>query len=168
VCHAQLPEGADPQRSLCPRCDALDALSEFETEQRHQAQRQAASQDRAHDWKRWRPVILGVVIALSLFVMAIRIPALTDSLRATEKPMRRGTWNTDARTDECINLLWRVSGRLQKGLAPDPIPICPASGQPFDVRTDADDVIVRSPAPQLYGLKEIRVSKRRPVPELIR
>ena len=34
-------------------------------------------------------------------------------------------------------------------------------------QTDAD-VVVRAPNPQLYGLREIRVSKSKPIPELIK
>lgn len=168
LCQAPLPEGADPQRSLCPRCNALQALDDFAAEQHNQAQRLTAARQRRHEWKRWRPLLLGATIAACLIVVAIRMPALSDALQSSDKPMRHGVWDTDARTDACIDLLWDVSARLQQGLALSPLPTCPASGQPFEVRSTADDVIVRSPTPERYGLKEIRVSKRRPIPELIR
>jgi hypothetical protein len=85
-----------------------------------------------------------------------------------EKPVRVGTYDTDAKTDQCIRDLWQISKILQEGKLPGKDMVCPASKKPYVViRTDSD-VVVRAPNPQLYGFREIRVSKGNPIPELIK
>jgi len=84
------------------------------------------------------------------------------------KPLRQGAYNTDAVTDQCIRNLWQVSRLIQEGKLPDDTLVCPASKKPFMVIQTKMDIIVRSPNPELYGFKDIRVSKKNPVPEIIK
>ena len=61
-----------------------------------------------------------------------------------------------------------VLGIVQAGKLPDETLVCPASNKPFLVVKTKTDVIIRSPNPELYGFKDLRVSKNRPVPEIIK
>lgn len=108
-----------------------------------------------------------VIIAACIAIIAIQVPRLISTFEE-EKPIRYGTYSTDAQTDQCIKNLWRISKLLQEGKLPGKDIVCPASKKPYVVTETEGDMVVRSPNPQLYGFKEIRVSKNRPVPELIR
>ncbi len=84
------------------------------------------------------------------------------------KPLRQDPYNTDVVTDQIIWNLWQISRLIQGGKLPDDTLVCPASKKPFMVIQTKMDIIVRSPNPELYGFKDIRVSKKNPVPEIIK
>jgi len=113
-----------------------------------------------HAWQ-WGVVVIG------LGVMAYQSPDLISVLKE-DRPLRNGTYNTDAKTDDCIRNLWKVSKLLQEGKLPGENLVCPASKKPFIIAKETGDVVARSPNPELYGFKEIRVSKKRPVPEVVK
>ncbi|MBW2220639.1 MAG: hypothetical protein JRF40_14305, partial [Deltaproteobacteria bacterium] len=46
--------------------------------------------------------------------------------------------------------------------------VCPVSKEPYVVTKTEDDVVVKVPKPELYGFKEMRVSKKNPVPIIIK
>ena len=155
-----------------PRQAAVDALKDFE---RQEAERQAEriEDQRALAVKRKKRKALKVMAQCGLIVFCLGIigyqfPKLVATLSRHDKPLRRGTMATDEATDRCIVNLWAVSKRLQEGKPVGGDLVCPASGKPFVIETVGDDLVARSPAPERYGFREIRVSKKKPVPELVR
>jgi hypothetical protein len=116
---------------------------------------------------RLKPAFQLALLFVALFVITIQSPKLAANFEG-EKPVRVGTYDTDANVDQCIKDLWDISKRLQEGKLPGKDMLCPASNSPYEVIKTDSDVVVRAPNPQLYGFREIRVSKGRPIPELIK
>lgn len=158
---------ADGAAAKPPHKSAMEALADFDRETARRLEDQRADEARKNRQKfRWR-VFQWTVIAVCLGIIGYQIPQIADALNPNAKPLRRGTTATDAITDQCIADLWKVSRRLQEGKSVGKDRVCPASNLPFEIVRTGDDLIVRTPRPDLYGFKDIRVSKKRPVPELI-
>ena len=164
-----MPEGYES--FMCSRCAAMkaarDAVEEIDQrieEKEDKKQKQEIRKKRKS--KIWVVSQL-VIIAVCIAIIAIQVPKLMSTFEE-EKPIRYGTYSTDSQTDQCIKNLWLISKLLQEGKLPSKDIVCPASQQPYVVTEIEGDVVVRCPNPQLYGFKEIRVSKNKPVPELIR
>ena len=157
--------------ALCSRCIALGAAEDASRgiESRIAEKERQAELKAARKYKRRRSVLLAqyLLIIIGLIVMAIQAPRII-ALFEKEKPLRHGTYDTDSLTDQCIMDLWEISKLLQEGRLPGDDVLCPASERPYEIIKSDSDVIVRSPNPELYGFREIRVSKLKPVPELIK
>ncbi|OGP52715.1 MAG: hypothetical protein A2Y65_07335 [Deltaproteobacteria bacterium RBG_13_52_11] len=106
-----------------------------------------------------------IIILAGLAIIAFQTPRLISAVKG-DRPLRQGTYATDAQADQCIINLWHVSKLLQEGKAPGKDMVCPLSNRPYEIRSIGEDVWVSCPNPALHGFKEIRVSKRRPVPEV--
>jgi hypothetical protein len=147
---------------------ALQAVEDFKKEElaRHQKK---TFQGRKKDKKiKNRIVFQWLVLIACLCIIAYQIPVFFSINSSGEKPLRNGAYDTDDLTDQCIKNLWQISRLIQEGEMPNTSLVCPASNKPYDViRTDGD-IIVRSPNPELYGFKDIQVSKKKPIPELIK
>jgi len=164
-----IPEGG--KSFICSRCAALKAARDVvEGIDQRIGEKEGKKQEQELR-KKWKSKIWVVsqwfIIAVCIAIIAIQVPRLVSTFE-DEKPIRYGTHSTDARTDQCIKNLWHISKLLQEGKLPGKDIICPASKIPYVVTETEGDVVVRSPKPELYGFTEIRVSKKRPVPELIR
>ena len=158
-------------RSSCSRCVALQAAKDV-VEGAKERRKKMESRGESLESRRRIKALLWVafqwgMLALCLGIMAFRAP---DLIRAPQedKPLRYGTYQTDDKTDACIRALWQAAKLLQEGRMPGKDLVCPASQQPFIIERTDDDVVARSPRPQLYGFRDIRVSVKRPVPELIK
>jgi len=164
-----IPEGDGS--FICSRCIALKAAQEagegidrrVEEKESKKQEQEVKKKKKSKMWVVCQWVILAACIA----IIAIQVPGLMSTFEE-KKPIRYGTYSTDARTDQCIKNLWHISRLLQEGKLPGKDILCPASQKPFVVTETEVDTVVRSPKPEVYGFKEIRVSKNKPVPELIR
>ena len=114
--------------------------------------------------KVWLIVQVAIILA-GVVVMALQTPRLIAAFKEGQ-PLRQGTYATDAQTDQCIANLWRGARLIQAGKVPGKETVCPITQKPYEVRNIGSDIIVRCPNPELHGFKELRVSKRRPVPEV--
>jgi hypothetical protein len=156
---------------FCSRCVALEAAKEATEgidlrleEKRKKAEiRKEKEKIKKVLWHAWQ---WGIVV-IGLCVMAYQVPDLINVLK-DRKPLRKGTYNTDEKTDDCVRNLWEVAKLLQQGRLPGEALVCPASKKAFLIAEEKYDIVARTPDPGLYGFKEIRVSKNNPVPELIR
>lgn len=157
--------------SICSRCVALQAAQEavegIDT-RRDEKERKTRTHEARRKWKSmlWMGSQWSVLV-ICLCIMAFQIPNLILVFKE-KKPIRHGTYRTNDQTDQCIRNLWHIVKMLQEGKLPGKDILCPASNKPYVVMKTKEDVVVRSPNPELYGFKEIRVSKKRPVPELIK
>jgi len=113
-------------------------------------------------------VLLWIILCVCILIIAIQAPKLISALTKEEKPIRYGTYSTDAQTDQCINNLWHISKLLQQGKLPGKDIVCPVSKKPYVVTTIEGDTVVRCANPRFHGFKEIRVSENDPMPVLIR
>ena len=111
--------------------------------------------------------LLWITLFACISIIAIQVPKLISAFKE-DKPIRYGTSSTDAQTDQCIKNLWRISKLLQEGKLPGKDIVCPVSKKPYVVTTIEGEVVVRCANPELHGLKEIRVSEKNPMPELIK
>ena len=113
----------------------------------------------------WRLILLCLVF-LCLGINIILISRMMNSLKG-DKIIRKGTIETDAKTDQCIENLWRISRILQEGKLQGKDLVCPITKEPYVVKQEKEDIVVCCPNPGRHGFKEIRVSRSLPVPELI-
>lgn len=113
---------------------------------------------------------LAVQLAILLIFMAViifRAPAFMEAFEK-EQPIRQGTYRTDAQADQCISNLWRISRMLEDGNIPDSSIVCPVSGKPYEAIQNQGDTVVICPNPGLHDLRELRVSRVHPCPEVKR
>jgi hypothetical protein len=151
-----------------PKGQALQALEDFKEGEILRQQEKVSKEQKKDKVKTGRIISQWVVLIVCLGIILYQVPMLISSVKTDVKPLRQGPYNTDALTDQCIRNLWQISRLIQEGKQlPDTI-VCPASKKPFMVVRTKMDIIVRSPSPELYGFKDIRVSKKNPVPEIIK
>lgn len=105
------------------------------------------------------------IIVVAVVIMALQVPRLISALKG-DRPLRQGTYATDAQTDQCIANLWHSARLIQAGKVPGPDMVCPISKKPYEIKTMSADVWVSCPNPELHGFRAMRVSKRHPVPEI--
>ena len=157
--------------SMCSRCIALaaahDVTDGMERRIEERERKGKTKEARKERKRKIRVAFQWAIVVMGLMLIAIRMSDITASFKE-EKPLRDGTYETDAKTDQCIKNLWKMARLLQEGKMPEKDILCPASKKPYVVIKEEGDIVVRSPHPELYGFKEIRVSKERPVPELIK
>jgi len=156
---------------LCSRCVAKAAAGDVKTgmdiRQTEKNEREEKKTLKQLQVKKFNKIIKYGTLLLCLIILAIKIPMTFQALEE-KQPLRIGTYETDHETDECIKILWNISKLIQEGKRPGEEFICPKSGKAFQIIESDTDIIVRNPAPELYGFKDIRVSKMKPVPELIK
>lgn len=150
-----------------PRQAAMEALKDFEVQETERSKAAETRETKKAVRKKVWIALQCLILAGCIGILIHQMPELLSSLNTVEKPLRNGTYATDALTDQCIQNLWQISKGLQEGKMPDGRLVCPASQKPYSVIKTEDDVMVRSPNPEQYGFKDIRVSKKKPVPELI-
>lgn len=170
ICDQCATSGKD-EVFTCSRCVALKAAREAAHEMDERIEEKESKVHAREVRKKIRARIGAVfqwgILLAGIFVIVVQTPRLISAFK-DHKPIRFGTYHTDAQTDRCIKNLWLIARRLQEGKMPGKDIVCPASRRPYVVATIDGDVVVRTPSPGLYGFKEIRVSRRKPVPELIR
>jgi hypothetical protein len=143
----------------CSRC-MIEQAEEYvpETPERPSIRREKKS-------RTWLIVQVAIILA-GIAIIALQTPRFIAAFKKEGQPLRQGTYATDAQADQCIKNLWHIARLLQEGKSPGPDIVCPISKKPYVIRDTGKDVVVSCPNPELHGFKEIRVSKRRPVPEV--
>jgi len=151
------PEG--PEARYCAHCQIALAEEQIAAD----ADKDKADEPQKRKWL-W-PVVKIAVLLMALGVIAFQYPRLMTAFE-TPKPIRQGSYATDAGTDRCIGNLWLISKGLGEGKkAPEQGLVCPVSGQPYLVEDVEGNRIVRCPDPKRHGLSILRVSRKNPVPE---
>jgi hypothetical protein len=112
----------------------------------------------------WLVLQVAIILA-ALVIMALQTPRLISAVKG-ERPLRQGTYATDALGDQCIANLWRIARLIQEGKVPGKDIACPISKKPYEIRGTGADVWASCPNPELHGFKAMQVSKRHPVPEI--
>lgn len=100
-----------------------------------------------------RAAQIAIIAASALFLYAY-FPHLSSSL-APQKPLRFGSYATDAGTDKCISSLWRAAA----GQQPPGAAVCPVSGEAYKVSGG----VISCPNPEKHGLSELYYEPRRGV-----
>ena len=114
--------------------------------------------------KAWLVTQVAIILA-AVAIMALQTPRLISAVKG-DRPLRQGTYATDAQADQCIKNLWHIARLIQEGKVPGKDIVCPISKRPYAIKTMGEDEWVSCPNPELHGFKAVQVSKRRPVPEL--
>ncbi len=70
--------------------------------------------------------------------------------------------------ESCVAKFWQIAELVKQDRAPNTSHNCAGTTLAHVVTRTSDDIIVRHPEPQRLGYSEIVVSKKNPVPELIR
>ncbi len=111
------------------------------------------------------PAMKIAVLLISLGVIVYQYPRLIAAFDPP-KPIRHGSYATDAGADRCIENLWLISKGLGEGVKiPETGMICPVSGQPYRAEIVDGNRIVNCPDPKRHGLSLLQVSRKNPVPE---
>jgi hypothetical protein len=110
-------------------------------------------------------IVQVAIILVAVTIMALQTPRLISAVKG-DRPLRQGSYATDSQTDLCIKNLWHIARLIQEGKVPRKDMVCPISKKPYEIKNIGEDIAVSCPNPELHGFKEIRVTKRRPVPEL--
>jgi len=150
----------DGDEQYCSQC-------EVELEEEHIEDTGEEGEDLSPPVRSLRRLVIQLALLLAFTgLIAFRIPSVISAFE-DDQPIRKGTYATDAETDQCIENLWKVSRMLEDGILPDKTMVCPASGKPYIVLEDPANTTVYCPDPQAHGLKEIRVSRMFPCPEVV-
>lgn len=164
---------AIPQKDgakICSRCIAINAANEASEGINQRLDEKALREENIEVQKmrkkRTQTMLQACFILACLAIITFQISSMMSY--ETNRPLRHGTYNTNSQTDKCIAILWEISKNLQKDIIPGDDILCPGSKKPFEVEKTDGDIIVRSPQPELYGFKDIRVSQKNPVPRLIK
>ena len=142
----------------CSRC-MIERAEQYVPEAPQKPQIKRERKNRA-----WLVVQVAIII-IGVAVMALQTPRLIAALHEGQ-PLRQGTYATDAQTDQCIANLWYIAKLLQEGRLHTNGVTCPLSNKPYEITESGADIVVRCPNPELHGFKELRVSKKNPVPEI--
>lgn len=166
-CSFTQPEGS----TFCSRCLALeaarDASNNIDTRIKERAGKEKSRESKRRKLKRLGLTAQIAVILLCLVTILLYMPKIINGFN-NNKPLRHGTYKTDKYSDKCISDLWRISKMLQQGQIPGDNIVSPVSSKPYEIIRTENDIIVRCPDPERYGLKDIRVSKLNPVPEVVK
>jgi hypothetical protein len=164
-----LPEAS--QAFICTRCAALmaveDVVTGFNQRQEDKAARKQIEKEKRNFRGRLRIASQGVLFVIAAVVMSMQAPRIIAGLK-DDKPIRSGTYATDAKTDQCIDTLWQISKLLQEGSLPGKDAVCPVSKKPYGFTTVRGNLVVRCANPERHGFREMRVSKRAPGPVIIK
>ncbi|GAB4029590.1 MAG: hypothetical protein Fur0012_04200 [Elusimicrobiota bacterium] len=95
-----------------------------------------------------------VIIIFSLILIGSQYPDIEVSVRP-QRVLRKGTYSTDAKTDECLNNIWKLMGDRRLKLK------CPVSG--MDYRIEGKDIYC--PSAESHGFKKI-YSKNGDIPRI--
>jgi len=68
----------------------------------------------------------------------------------------------------CLSNLSDIAELLQQGELPSDSIVCPVSGLPYRIEIKDQDTFVYCPAPEKHQLKALWVSKKNPVPEVLK
>lgn len=110
------------------------------------------------------PVAVFVILA-AVFAAAIEAGEIAVALKA-ESPGYRGAQGLDRETEACISNLWKVTVLLQNDARSWPVLRCPSTGQPYNLTHTRGDSTAACPNPAKHGVRDIRVSRSAPVPEV--
>ncbi|MFA6411260.1 MAG: hypothetical protein WCW53_01090 [Syntrophales bacterium] len=114
----------------------------------------------------WK-IVMVLILFVCMGIVAYQYPQFLLAFKEP-KPVRMGTYATDAATDNCIKNLWQLAYDLQQGKKRiDPAIVCPAAGKPYIV-IQGPNPEVHCPNPGAHGFRDIAISKNNPVPELIK
>ena len=110
-----------------------------------------------------RRVIIFSVIAGVFLILGLRLLSVAPLLQPL-RPLRHGTFETDAIADRCIEELWKLSRQLQDRKLPSLLPLCPLSGKGYVLVEEEGDSRISCPNPGEHGLRRLSVSRKRPIP----
>lgn len=153
-------QGTDGEQPYCSRC-MIELAEQYVTEEVKISKLKRIRKSRV--WV----TFLWIILFACISIIVIKGPKLISAFKE-DKPIRYGTYSTDARTDQCINNLWHISKLLQQGKLPGKDIVCPVSKNQYVVTAIEGDTVVRCANPELHGLKGIRVSEKGSVPVLIK
>ncbi len=108
-----------------------------------------------------------IILIFCISIIATQVPALFSVFKE-EKPVEYVPYTSDFKTDQCVDNLWYISKLLQQGELPGKDLVCPMTGESYLVTTAEDDVVVCCPNPDKHGFKKICVSKKNPMPEVVK
>jgi hypothetical protein len=149
----------DKDQFYCSQC-IIELAEENITEPAEDTQKQPRPAR-----SRTKVVAQWIVLLVCFAIIAFQMQKLFAVFKKIQ-PIRNGTYETNAPTDQCINNLWHISKLLQEGKLPGNDIVCSASGKPYVIVKVGEDTGARCPSPGLHGFSEISVSRHSPRPEV--
>lgn len=106
-----------------------------------------------------------VVLSACMTVIVLQV-SKPLSMFHEEKAIRLGTYATNENTDKCIKNLWLIARLLQEGK--QPTGAFPETGRAYVLTTGEGDIVVGCPNPGAHGFSSISVSRKHPVPRIVK
>lgn len=151
----------------CTVCAAKTAAEELTQADCERAEALKARDARNKRMAQFHAAALWALLCLCAAAVVWQMPAAVGSFK-TDKPLRIGSYGTDAAADACITNLWALSRMLQEGKFPDASFVCPVSRLPYVARQTPGGMVYHCPKPENHGLRDLKVSGRHPVPEALK
>ena len=150
---------SDEKGSLCMQC-SIENIEESIPEQKKRENSSSASSSKIWRYARWGIILTAIIFSIYSF---LKVKKILNS----ERPIRNGSYETDAVTDECIQNLWQAAAFLQSHKKIPHDLVCPLCHKPYNVRTDRNGVtFVSCPDPDAHGCSEIAVNSKNLIPEV--
>jgi len=153
--------------SMCSRCIALGALSDFSEQENDQIREtedlQTEKEERSAKWQKTQIAI--IVIAI-LFVSYQFYSAFNPSRGLSDAEIR-AIDSAEDNENECVLILWEIGERLQSNQLPTDSMRCQGMSTPFIVSRSAGDILVSHPNPTTFGYRTMSVSKSDAEPLLV-
>ena len=152
-CGAALSDNDGP---FCIQC-RIEGIEDTIPEQK---EKNISSNSNIWKYARW------VIIAISLSVCAYFLLNM-QKIMSPEKPIRNGSYDTDALTDECIQNLWRTAALLQSHKKIPEELRCPLCKKAYIVTKNRKGIItVSCPDPAGHKCTKLEVNSKTLVPEV--
>ncbi len=113
-------------------------------------------------------IIVKWILLIGCSVLIAVNSVVVVRLLAREKPKEFVPPNISKDAILCLSNLEEISELLQEGQLPPDSIVCPVSGEPYRVQIEEGDTIVSCPNPESHLLYGLQVSKKNPVPKVVR
>ncbi len=151
----------------CRVCAAMDAAGDIRQQDDARAEELAERDARRRKMATAKTAVLWLIVLVCLAATLWQLPAAKESLEPP-KPLRSGTYHTDAVADACITNLWQISKSLQQREPVNAALVCPLTKAPYVTRNSNGLTVYACPNPNQHGLRSLAVSRRDPVPTVSR
>ena len=155
-------KGEEYSKNICLQCEIEQAEKLIPPEKKRDDNPTPVKTGRGLKIIKWAIIIVCVPSSV-IYLMN------NKSLFQDKKAIRIGSYETDEQTDKCISNLWKISKLLQEGkqTLPDGL-VCPVCKEKYILKSINGEIQAFCPAADKHGLKELKVSSKKQIPEVIK
>lgn len=140
-------------QALCVRCIAIQAVSDFTSQEKQQTEKLAKHSVRLDKKVKRGGVVKLAIVAIGLFVVPTQLMLRSDSAGYIESLEL-----SDQAIHRCLNHFWEMSSLLKNGEVPAADLRCPVTNQPYLIEEQDGHIVIRDPNPELHGYSDMWIS----------